>query len=193
VRSPRTRPCRRAQSRRRSGQSPGRGHTRRGVDMFRRGWLTKGQQVDDRAGHGKRLSCTPLRQQIPNVWPEVANPARRSRLPTGATARRGFSQAPKARREVSAAASFSWCELSSRARRSSDLVIGTTAGREIRGSHSALNPCPRLVPATTRSQRPGLWIILPLAGSASAQKCLAPPTKSISPHPISAGRPSDHR
>jgi hypothetical protein len=78
VRSPRPRPCRRAQSRRRSGQSPGRGHTRRGVDMFRRGWLTKGQQVDDGAGHGKRLSCTPLRQQIPNVWPEVANPARRS-------------------------------------------------------------------------------------------------------------------
>jgi len=32
--------------------------------------------------------------------------------------------------------------------------VGTTAGREIRGSHSALNPCPRLVPATTRSRRP---------------------------------------
>ena len=27
-----------------------------------------------------------------------------------------------------------------------------------------LLPCPRLVPATTRSQRPGLWIILPLGG-----------------------------
>jgi hypothetical protein len=42
------------------------------------------------------------------------------------------------------------------------LDVGTTAGREIRGSHSALNPCPRLVPATTRSQRrsvtsAGLW------------------------------------
>jgi hypothetical protein len=35
-----------------------------------------------------------------------------------------------------------------------------------------------------------LWII-PLVGPASAQKRLAPPTESISPHPISAGRPSD--
>jgi hypothetical protein len=32
----------------------------------------------------------------------------------------------------------------------------------------------------------------PLAGSALAQKRLAPPTNSISPHPISASRPSDH-
>ena len=32
-----------------------------------------------------------------------------------------------------------------------------------------------------------------VGGFTSAQKRLAPPTKSISPHPISAGRPSDHR
>jgi hypothetical protein len=47
-----------------------------------------------------------------------------------------------------------------------------------------LNPCPRRAP---------VFELLPSAGSTSAQKRLAPPTESISPHPISAGRRSDHR
>jgi hypothetical protein len=45
----------------------------------------------------EQLSCTPLWQQIPNVWPEVANPARRSLLPTGGDSAAPFLPGAKAR------------------------------------------------------------------------------------------------
>jgi len=63
--------------------------------------------------------------------------------------------------------------------------VGTTAGREIRGSHSALKSLPETCPCCRGAER------RPLVGLASAQKRLAQPTESVSHHPISASRPSD--